>query len=32
MLGLGSGAIRRSGLVGIGGALLEKVCHCGYGL
>ena len=25
---IGSGTIKRSGPVGLGGALLEKVCHC----
>ena len=29
MLGPGSGTIRRCGLVGVGVALLEEVCHCG---
>jgi hypothetical protein len=32
MLGAGSGTIRRCGLVAIGVALLEEVCHCGSGL
>ena len=32
MLGPGSGTIRRCGLVGVGVALLEEVCHCGGGL
>jgi hypothetical protein len=32
MLDPGSGTIRRYGLVGIGVALLEDVCHCGGGL
>ena len=31
MLGPGSGTIRRCGLVGVGVALLEEVCHCGGG-
>jgi hypothetical protein len=26
-----SGTIRRYGLVGVGVALLEEVCHCGVG-
>jgi hypothetical protein len=25
---IGNGTIRRSGLVGVGVALLKKVCHC----
>ena len=29
MLGPGSGTIRWCGLVGVGVALLEEVCHCG---
>jgi hypothetical protein len=29
MLGPGSGTIRRCGLVRVGLALLEEVCHCG---
>lgn len=29
--GSGSGAMRRWGLVGVGGALLEEVCHCDDG-
>ena len=32
MLGPGSGTIRRRGLVGVGVALLEEVCHFGGGL
>jgi hypothetical protein len=28
MLGSGNGTIRRYGLVGVGMALLEEVCHC----
>ena len=32
MLGPGSGTIRRYGLVGVGVALLEEVCHCRSGL
>ena len=32
MLGPGRGTIRRCGLVGVGVALLEEVCHCGHGL
>ena len=32
MLGPGSGAIRRRGLVGVGMDLLEEVCHYGGGL
>ena len=32
MLGSGSGTIRRCGLVGVGVALLEEVCHSGDGL
>ena len=32
MLGLGSGTIRRHGLVGVGVALLVEVCHCVGGL
>ena len=32
MLGPGSGTIRLYGLVGVGVALLEEVCHCGGGL
>jgi hypothetical protein len=32
MLGPGSGTIRRCGLVRVGVALLEEVCHCGGGL
>jgi hypothetical protein len=28
MLGLGSGTIRRCGLLGVGVAFLEEVCHC----
>ena len=32
MLGPGSGTTRRFTLVGVGVALLEKVCHCGGGL
>jgi len=32
MLGPGSGTIRRSGLVGVGVALLEELCHFGGGL
>jgi hypothetical protein len=28
MLGSGSGTIRRCGLLGVGVALLEEVCHC----
>jgi hypothetical protein len=30
MLDPGSGMIRRYGNVGVGEALLEDVCHCGY--
>ena len=29
---IGGGTIRRYGLVGVGVALLEEVCHCGGGL
>ena len=29
---IGRGTIRRCGFVGVGGALLEEVCHCGGGL
>jgi hypothetical protein len=29
MLGPGSGTVRRCGLIGVGVALLEEVCHCG---
>jgi hypothetical protein len=29
VLGPGSGTVRRCGLVGVGVALLEEVCHCG---
>jgi hypothetical protein len=29
MLGSSSGTIRKCGLVGVGVALLEGVCHCG---
>jgi hypothetical protein len=32
MLIPGSGTIRRCGLVGVGVALLEEVCHCEGGL
>jgi hypothetical protein len=32
MLGPGSVPVRRCGLVGVGVALLEWVCHCGRGL
>ena len=32
MLGPGHGTIRRCGLVEVGVALLEEVCHCGGGL
>jgi len=32
MLGPGNGTTRRCGLVGVGVALLEEVCHCGDGL
>ena len=32
MLVQGSGTIKRCGLVGVGVALLEEVCHCGGGL
>ena len=32
MLGPESGTIRRCGLVGVGVASLEEVCHCGHGL
>jgi hypothetical protein len=28
----GSGTIKNCGLVGVGVALLEEVCHCGHGL
>ena len=28
----GSGTIKRCGVVGVGVALLEEVCHCGGGL
>ena len=31
MLNIGSTTIRRCGLVRIGVALLEEVCHCGVG-
>lgn len=31
MLGPRSGTVRRCGLVGIGMALIQKVCHCGSG-
>jgi hypothetical protein len=31
MLGPGSSTVRKCGLVGVGVALLEEVCHCGYG-
>ena len=31
MLGPGNGTIRRCGLVGVGTAILEEVCHCGVG-
>jgi hypothetical protein len=31
MLGPGSGTTRRCGLVGVGAALLEEVCHCRVG-
>ena len=31
MLDPESGTIRRCGLVGVGVALLEEVCHCGVG-
>jgi hypothetical protein len=31
MLGLGSGTVRRCGLVGVGIAFLEEVCHFGGG-
>jgi hypothetical protein len=27
-----SGTVWRCGLVGVGVALLEEVCHCGHGL
>jgi len=30
MLGPGSGTLRRCGLVGVGVALWEEVCHCGH--
>ena len=29
---MGSGTIRRCGLVGVDAAFLEEVCHCGGGL
>jgi hypothetical protein len=32
MFGTGSGTIRRCDLVGVGGIVLEEVCHCGPGL
>ena len=32
MLSLEPGTDRRCGLVGVGVALLEEVCHCGHGL
>jgi hypothetical protein len=32
MLGPESGTIRSCGLVGLGVALLEEICHCGLGL
>jgi hypothetical protein len=32
MLGPGSDTIRTCGLVGVGVALLEEVCHCGHQL
>ena len=32
MPGPGSATIRKCGLVGVGIALLEEVCHCGGGL
>jgi hypothetical protein len=32
VLGPGSGTIRRFGLVGVGMALLEEVCHGGSGV
>jgi len=32
MLGPGTGTVRRCGLVGVGVALLEEVCHCGGGI
>jgi hypothetical protein len=31
MLGSGSDTIRRCGLIEVGVALLEEVCHCGGG-
>jgi hypothetical protein len=31
-LGPWSDTIRRCGLVGVGVALLEEVCHCGHGI
>jgi hypothetical protein len=31
MFGHRNGTIRRCGLVGVGVALLEEVCHCGAG-
>ena len=31
ILGPGSGIIKRCGLLGVGVALLEEVCHCGSG-
>jgi hypothetical protein len=31
MLGPGNGTIKRCGLVEVGVALLEEVCHCGCG-
>ena len=32
MIGPGSGTIMSCGLVGVGVALLEEMCHCGVGL
>ena len=32
MLGPGNGTIRRCGLIGVGVAFLEEVCHCRAGL
>ena len=29
---LGNGTVRRCGLIGVGVALLEELCHCGHGL
>jgi hypothetical protein len=32
MFSRGSGTIKKCGLVGVGVALLEELCHCGGGL